>query len=48
LQKVERETALLKGAISKSMNRFKDGREATEVDNRAGRPVTDEETGAAI
>ena len=50
LQKVYGEATLSKGAISKWMKRFKDGREATEDDTRAGRPVTvtDEETVAAI
>jgi histone-lysine N-methyltransferase SETMAR len=50
LQKVYGETALSKGAISKWMKRFKDGREAIVDDSRVGRPVTltDEETVAVI
>jgi transposase len=49
-QKVYGKAALSEGAISKWMKRFKDGREATEDDSRAGRPVTvtDEETVAVI
>jgi hypothetical protein len=50
LQKFYGEAALSKGAISEWMKLFKAGREATEDDSRAGRPVTtiDEETVAAI
>lgn len=50
LQIVYGETAPSKGAILKWMKRFRDGREATEHDSRAGRPVTVtyEETVAAI
>jgi transposase len=50
LQKVYGEAALSKGAISKWMKRFKDGREAIVDDSRVGRPVTltEEETVAGF
>ena len=50
LQKVYGDSCLSKSAISKWMNRFKDGRETTEDDARIGRPVTatDEKTVTAI
>jgi CTP-dependent riboflavin kinase len=50
LQNVYGEAGLSKDAIVKYMKIFKDGKEATKDDSRAGRPVTvtDEETVAAI